>query len=155
MPVWMWVLQVVLAFLYTNFLEWSLHKYLLHGIGKRKGSFFSFHWRIHHRKARQNAFQDDDYNAWPRWHSSGKEVAGLALLALVHLPLLWYVPVFYLSITQGAILYYLVHSHAHRDPEWAKQWVPWHYQHHCGPDQDKNFCVTSPFFDYVMGTRVK
>jgi sterol desaturase/sphingolipid hydroxylase (fatty acid hydroxylase superfamily) len=40
------------------------------------------------------------------------------------------------------------------DPEWARKVVPWHVDHHLGPDQDKNWCVTKPWFDWVMGTRV-
>lgn len=153
MTIFWYVVQTVCAFLYVNFLEWSIHKYVLHGLGKKKGSFFSFHWYIHHRRARKQQYFDQDYNSWPKWKSSGKEVAGLLLLALLHLPLFWVVPVFYISIVQGALAYYLIHSHSHRDPAWGKKWFPWHWDHHMGKDQDANYCVTSPFFDYVFGTR--
>jgi sterol desaturase/sphingolipid hydroxylase (fatty acid hydroxylase superfamily) len=52
-------------------------------------------------------------------------------------------------------LYYTRHKRAHLDPEWAREHLPWHYDHHLGPDQDQNWCVTFPWFDWVVGTRVK
>ena len=30
---------------------------------------------------------------------------------------------------------------------------PWHYDHHMGPNQNANWCVTRPWMDIVMGTR--
>lgn len=149
----MWALQAVLAFVYVNFLEWSIHKYILHGLGKKKGSFFSFHWRIHHRTARHNQYLDKDYKAWPTWDSSGKEILGLIGLAVLHAPLVLVAPVFYAGLVQGAVGYYIVHAYSHRNPTWAKKWIPWHYTHHMGKDQDANYCVTTPLFDHIMGTR--
>ena len=37
--------------------------------------------------------------------------------------------------------------------DWARENLPWHYDHHMGPDQNANWCVTKPWFDHVMGTR--
>ena len=37
------------AYVYGGFLEWALHKYVLHGLGKNKKSIFSFHWHKHHK----------------------------------------------------------------------------------------------------------
>ena len=37
--------------------------------------------------------------------------------------------------------------------EWARENLTWHYDHHMGPDQDCNWCVTWPWFDHIMGTR--
>ena len=39
------------------------------------------------------------------------------------------------------------------DPEWAREHAPWHYDHHMGPNPEANWCITSPFFDEMMGTR--
>ncbi len=39
------------------------------------------------------------------------------------------------------------------DPEWGKEHLPWHYDHHMGPNQDSNWCVTKPWFDDLLGTR--
>jgi len=46
-----------------------------------------------------------------------------------------------------------VHKLYHLDPEWAREHLSWHYDHHMGTDQDANWCVTHPWFDELMGTR--
>ena len=50
--------------------------------------------------------------------------------------------------------YFYKHRRSHLDPEWAKQNLKHHYDHHMGRDQDANWCVTQPWFDYLMGTRI-
>ncbi|ERS10046.1 MULTISPECIES: hypothetical protein [Marinobacter] len=37
----------------------------------------------------------------------------------------------------------------------GKKAIPWHYNHHMNTNQDANWCVTRPWFDYIMGTRIK
>lgn len=63
-------------------------------------------------------------------------------------------PGFTLGVWTSLINYYYVHKRSHLDPEWGYKYLPWHYDHHMGPDQDKNWCVTFPLWDYVKGTRV-
>jgi len=70
------------------------------------------------------------------------------------LPLLVIYPIFYLTLVFTGVRYYLVHKKAHLDPEWAKKHVPWHYDHHMGKNQNANWCVTQPWFDWVLGTRI-
>ena len=41
-----------------HFLEWFVHKYLLHGLGKKKNSFLAFHWSGHHKESRKNNFKE-------------------------------------------------------------------------------------------------
>ena len=53
------------------------------------------------------------------------------------------------------INYYRKHKRAHLDPEWAREHLPWHYDHHMGRNQHANWCVSQPWFDWVMGTREK
>ena len=52
---------ILFAYLYATFLEWAIHKYVLHGLGKNKNSWFNFHWHSHHKTCRKNANQDDNY----------------------------------------------------------------------------------------------
>lgn len=47
-----------------------------------------------------------------------------------------------------------MHRRSHLEPEWGKKAIPWHYDHHMNTNQDANWCVTRPWFDYIMGTRV-
>jgi len=149
------VLQVVLGLFYGNFMEWLLHKYLLHNLGKRKKSSFSFHWFDHHRKSRLHNFYDDDYekSIW-NWNARGKEAAGLGLLWLAHSWLFFIVPVFAFTITYCVFNYYITHKIAHENPGWAKIHLRWHWEHHMGKNQEANYCVTKPWCDYLFGTRI-
>ena len=63
-------------------------------------------------------------------------------------------PFFTLGTYYAAGRYFYVHRRSHLDPEWGKKKIPWHYDHHMHSNQDANWCVTRPWFDYVMGTRV-
>lgn len=143
-----------LGLLYANAGEWWLHKHVLHGLGKHKGSFWSFHWDEHHRAARQHENLDDSYGRSPwRWNARGKELLGLLGLALAHAPLLPIAPWFTAAVWFSLWRYDRVHTRAHLDPPWAREHLPWHMDHHLGPDQDTNWCVTWPFFDLIMGTQ--
>jgi sterol desaturase/sphingolipid hydroxylase (fatty acid hydroxylase superfamily) len=145
-----------IGLLYCNAGEWFIHKYVLHGAerGKKKGTFWSFHFHEHHRNARKHEFHDPDYaRSLFGWHAQTKETLGVAMLAIVHLPLLPVFPFFASAVVFSAANYYRIHKRAHRDPEWAKKHVPWHYDHHMGVNQDCNWGVTSPLFDHLFGTR--
>jgi sterol desaturase/sphingolipid hydroxylase (fatty acid hydroxylase superfamily) len=88
------------------------------------------------------------------WHPQTKEVVGLAAAAALYAPLFPVAPFFTATMWWSMWNYHRVHKKAHLDPEWARQHVPWHYDHHMGPNQHKNWCVTKPWFDILMGTRV-
>ena len=148
------MIGIPLGLAYGNAVEWILHRYLLHGLGKKKKTFFSFHWSEHHKNARQNNMYDPDY-AKPFLKSGPpfKETVSLVLFGLLHLPLLPIAPFFTLTGYYCIFNYLRVHKKAHQDVEWAKQNLPWHRDHHMGKNQDANWCVTKPWFDVVMGTR--
>ena len=147
----------VLGMLVTNAGEWLMHKYILHGLGKHKHSIWAYHWHEHHAVCFQHQMLDPGYQQinFSTWNTQTKEIVTLLLILLSQLPLIdmafWYVAGFYCSIA----LYYYKHRKAHLDPEWAKRHLPWHYEHHLGPSSDANWCVTWPWFDYLMGTRKK
>lgn len=153
---WMlYVAEVLAGLVYCNAIEWFAHKYVLHGLGKRKDSFWSFHWSEHHRNCRKHAFADPDYcrSVW-RWNAQAKEASALAVGVLAHVPFILIAPVFFATVVYGAINYYRVHKRSHLDPAWAAARLPWHYDHHMGKLQDANWCVTRPWFDHLMRTRV-
>src|SRR5688500_8827253 len=63
----------------ANASEWLMHKHVLHGLGRRRGSFWSFHWHEHHRASRKNEHIDDAYlGSALRWNAQGKETLALA-----------------------------------------------------------------------------
>jgi len=145
--------QVCLGLLAENAGEWFFHRYVLHGLGKRHGSLWGYHWNEHHKVARVNQMFDPGYRGWPlQWNTQGKEALSLAALAIAHLPLLPAIPLYVLGMYAGLLLYYQRHRRAHLDPEWAKSRLPWHYEHHM-ERSDANWCVTWPWFDHIMGTR--
>ena len=149
------MIGIPLGLLYTNLNEWLIHKHLLHGQGRKKTSFWSFHWHEHHNRVRKNEMLDEAYREKPfrKWDAHTKEIVSLMAGAAVVAPLLPIAPFFTLTCWWGAANYYRVHKKAHLDPQWAKEHLPWHYDHHMGPNQDANWCVSHPFFDYMLGTR--
>lgn len=148
----MWGVPVGL--LYSNALEWVIHKYVLHGLGRDRKSFWSFHWHEHHRASRRGAMDDPGYHR-PLWglHAQGREALSLVLGSLVHLPLARRYPWFTLTVVGSQWVYWHVHRKSHLDPAWARAHLPWHVDHHLGPDQHANWCVTWPGMDYLLGTR--
>lgn len=136
--------------------EWVMHRYVLHGLGKSRRSFFAYHFHEHHREARQNGGYDTFYHrSLLGWHPQTKEALGLAALGALHLPLAPVAPFYTATVLYSLVRYYRVHRRAHLDPAWARHNLTWHYDHHMGPDQEANWCVTQPWFDYLMGTRVR
>lgn len=138
--------------------EWAFHKYVLHGLGCNPKSFWAYHWHEHHNAVRKNQHVDPKYreSLWTslgRWNGQAKEAVALALGGAAFAPLLPVAPFFVGTVWYSMIRYYRVHKQSHLDSEWAREHLPHHYDHHMGPDQHKNWCVTHPWFDEVMGTR--
>ena len=144
-----WILA---AFVYSSFLEWFLHRFVLHWLGKKSKNIFSFHWSQHHKTARKNGFKDKAYEDWDS--SAWKEIGSLLALVLLHSPL-WLIGLgeMFVFLCLHSITYFWIHRKCHMRPEWCKRWFPWHYKHHLGRNQDSNYGVTNPLFDYVFKTR--
>ena len=154
MTVAIWVGLIIVGLLYSQMLEWAIHRYVLHGIGKKRGHPLSFHFHQHHRVVRQQLFHDPAYDGSIfEWNAGGQEALSLVGLALLHTPVLFFVPAFAVGGTIGLIRYYYIHRKSHLDPEWCKEKLPWHYDHHMAPNQDANWGVTAEWMDLLMGTR--
>ncbi len=124
---------------YANEMEWLIHKYLLHEDGKKKGSFWRFHYSEHHKNAKQNDFFDPDYSrSLLEWNAQSKEVLALVVGAGIHLPIFPFAPGFVSGVWFSMAYYYYVHKKSHEDPNWARKNLPWHYDHHMGKNQDAN-----------------
>lgn len=52
-----------LGLLFANAFEWWFHKYVLHGLGKKKGTFWNFHWYEHPAESRRHGMLDKAYAA--------------------------------------------------------------------------------------------
>ena len=148
------IFQVLGGWVYGHLLEYSIHRFLLHGPMKRRGKIFSFHFAQHHKNSRRNKFRDDDYKRpLELGNAANKELLSLALLSILHTPLAFYMPWFFCMSMISLASYYYHHYRGHKDPNWAKNHIPWHYDHHMGKDQDSNYGVRSDFFDKIFNTR--
>ncbi|RKG29829.1 hypothetical protein [Acinetobacter tianfuensis] len=145
----------------ANAFEWFAHKYVLHGThrtGKPRYSpvpqSMKSHWE-HHREVRKTDFNDHGYvEGISNWRTKN-EIISLAVVAGVFTPLFYPVSKgMSLAVLYSACNYYYIHRRAHLEPEWAMKKIPWHYDHHMNANQDANWCVTKPWFDYILGTRV-
>jgi len=149
--------QFILGLLYANAGEWLMHKYILHGLGQNRHSFWAYHWHEHHAVCAKNAMFDPGYQSvtLTTWNAQTKELAVLSGIVLLHVPLFLLFPLFTGAVYASLMLYYYKHRKAHLDPIWAKQHLRWHYDHHLGGNRSANWCVTWPWCDYLMGTRIK
>ncbi len=120
------VAGVPLGLALSNLTEWLAHKYMLHGLGRRRQSFWSFHWHEHHRASRKGGMHDPDYERPPfGWHAQGKEIAALALTVVPALAAARTMPTLSLTMLWCAWDYYRKHKRAHLDPAWAREHLPW------------------------------
>ncbi|MGQ0530769.1 MAG: hypothetical protein ACT4PG_13385 [Panacagrimonas sp.] len=148
------MMGIPLGLLTANAAEWVIHKHVLHGWGGKRGKFWSFHFHEHHREVRQNHYHDPNYRRFPLGlHAQGKEAWGLIGMSAAVAPLFPVAPFFVGTLWYSAANYYRIHKRSHLDPAWGQARIPWHYDHHMGRNPSANWCVTRPWFDYVMGTR--
>ena len=149
------MIGIPLGLLYANGIEWTIHKYVLHGLGKDRKSTYSYHYHDHHKACRKNDFIDSSYKTTAlKGHKEGHEIKSLTVFTLVHLPIAPVAPFFAMTGVYCAFNYYRKHKKSHLDKDWANKNLPWHVDHHMGKNADANWCVTQPWFDHLMGTRI-
>lgn len=149
------MLLFVLGYVYGHVLEYFLHRFVLHSkVGVKRGHFLSFHFSEHHSSARKNDFVDLSYkDGLLRWNAASKEAVALTLLMLIHIPFFYLSKYFFAALLVSLVEYYYKHRRAHSDVNWAKSNIPWHYDHHMGPDQHKNWGVRSDIVDKIFKTK--
>lgn len=148
---------LVVGRIFAAAMEWSVHRYVFHVLGKRKSSPFAFHWKEHHRACRRIEMRDDAYVHGSLFDSSNghaREVWAIVVSCLLMVPALGFVPGLVLGAWYGGWRYHWCHRQSHLDIEWCKQHLRWHYDHHMAPNQDTNWGVSNEWFDKWMGTRV-
>ena len=131
---------------YANFLEWFIHKYIFHKMGRKKGSLWSYHLKGHHVISKKNNFID--------LTMSKAETFGLLALILIHLPFFYINAGFAIAIMIYTVAFNVLHGYQHKNPEFTKKYMKWHWDHHM-KDSNKNFGVVLPLGDYLFGTRKK
>ena len=150
------MLGFILGILYANLMEWVIHKYILHGLGKNKKSFFAFHWNEHHNVCRKNQFMDESYTTCHPFEGSRlKESVGLLGLVVAHLSVGFISLGFMSALVLYSGAYITLHRYSHVNPTWGKKYMPWHWDHHMGKNQDANWNVVFPLTDWLLKTRIK
>ena len=144
------LLQLFIGWLYGHFVEYFVHRWVFHN-QKLFKSAFKYHYSQHHARSRRGVMLDVTTLRKPRV----RDFESLALLfgVVLHLPVVFIFPYFYAMVCYSAVAYYLIHRRSHQDFEWARRYIPWHYDHHLGPDSNKNWGVRSDIFDRILGTR--
>jgi sterol desaturase/sphingolipid hydroxylase (fatty acid hydroxylase superfamily) len=142
------LLQIFLAWFYSHVFEYVAHKYLLHNHKKFRFAFKN-HFGKHHKISRKNEMRDSAYESIL---SSRFEIYSLLGASLIHFPAALFFPFAYLTLLLCLINYYILHRKSHLDVEWSKKWLPWHYAHHMGKDQHKNWGVRLPVVDMILKT---
>lgn len=139
----------------ANGMEWYFHKVWLHEFPTKYRNSPFFTHIAHHKRARLNAFHDEGYaESMFKNAEIYNEKTALIALTVAATPLLPVAPFFTAGLYYGIWNYWKTHAKSHLDPEYAKKRIPWHYDHHMTSNQNANWCVTKPWFDYIMGTRV-
>ena len=133
----------LLGIVYGSFMEWGVHKMLFHEHGKKKNSPFAFHLRQHHADCIKNKYYDNQF--------SKREALGVMFLLSIHMPIVLVSPPFYLALVIYGILFQILHSMGHRNPDWAKKYQPWHWRHHM-ETPNSNWNVVLPLADWIMNT---
>ena len=139
---------ILTATFYSLVFEYLAHKYILHNYKNFKSAFRN-HFKIHHGNSRKNGMYDEGYRSII---SSYFEVIALSTISLIHIPIFFFSPVFYVTLIFNMAHYYYVHRKSHIDVEWGKKNLPWHYAHHMGRNQNINWGVRSPIIDKIAGT---
>ena len=136
----------LLGIIIANVIEYSVHRYIFHGWGKKRKSMFAFHLREHHLIARRNKFLDNKVSV--------KEIFGLPALLIVLLPLYFLSSALYFGLAVYALLFFILHNIQHKFPNVAKKYFWWHWNYHM-KNQNKSWNVVLPITDLVMGTLQK
>jgi len=137
------IITFVLGVLYANVIEYIVHRYLFHGLGRKRNSIFAFHLREHHLIAKRNEFIDKKI--------SNNEIIGIPLILAAHIPIIFFAPYFYIAASLYGIAFILVHNIIHRNPGIAQKYFWWHWNHHMS-NQNKSWAVVVPILDKIIGS---
>ena len=136
----------LLGLIYGNIVEYVIHRYIFHGLGKKKKSIFSFHMVEHHVDSKRNNFYVNKFLA--------REFVGIFGLFALHLPIIFLSAGFYLGLVTYGVLFSVLHNVIHIYPKIGKKYFWWHWNHHMSK-QNMSWGVVLPLTDIVTGTLEK
>ena len=133
-----------LGLFYGNFLEYVIHRYVFHKMGRKKGSMWRYHLKGHHVLSRKQGFID--------LTTSSIETTGLTVLIAIHIPIAFVAFPIWAGVTLYALAFNYMHGYQHKHPEFTQKYMKWHWDHHMS-NPNENFGVVAPWCDYLFGTR--
>lgn len=136
-------MMFLIGIIYANLVEYLIHRYLFHGLGKKKNSLFAFHLREHHLTAKRNNFTDVKFSL--------NEAVGIPVLLAIHFPLWFISPAMYLGLCLYGALFIVVHNLIHAFPDLGRKYFWWHWNHHMS-NQNKSWAVVIPIVDIITGS---
>ena len=144
------IIEILIAWVYGHIMEYFLHRHILHN--KLFSPFFKIHFSEHHKNSRKFKMIDARYLTWfgTIFHF---ETYSLVLLAVLHFPVFLYFPFAYGVIVFNILTYFYIHRKAHLNSWWARENLEWHYDHHMGKNQNKNWGIRSSLVDEILKTR--
>lgn len=134
-----WLLILIVGFILFTFVEYVVHRWLLHGPLWSAAVLKGADHQHHHSHPQQHVL-------FPWWYTPA--LFGLAWLALGS----WSPPLF-AGFTLGAMWFFTIHHAMHH---WSRQWAwverysRWHDLHH--KDLPANYGITHPYWDKLFGT---
>lgn len=135
------VATLLLGMIAFSFIEYLFHRWIFHGAD----SMYSRGHAAHHR-------HPQGYDSLP-FFLPAAILSGLALLLWTAMPAS-YACLIAAAIGFGYVAYgfshYAIHATRFRHP-WIRRWAASHHVHHHHPD--RNFGVTTPLWDYLLGSR--
>ena len=140
------ILIFCLGLFYGNLLEYLIHRYVFHGLGRRKKSIWSYHLKGHHNLAKKQNFID--------LTESQVETIGLIILLIIHSPLYFVSIPLLLGVYLYAIAFSFIHGWQHKHPMFTQRYMKWHWDHHM-KNPNMNYGVVAPWSDWIFGTRKK
>jgi sterol desaturase/sphingolipid hydroxylase (fatty acid hydroxylase superfamily) len=138
------IVLFLLGLFYGNLLEYFIHRYVFHKLGRKKDSLFAYHLRGHHVLSKKQNFVD--------LTESKIESIGLLLLIIVHVPLFFIVFPVWLGVTLYALAFKYLHGWQHKHPAITKKFMKWHWDHHMS-NPNENYGVVASWSDHLFGTR--
>ena len=97
---------------------------------------------------------DKDYLKFPpsSLEEGLHEIYSLILIVAIATPLILVSVWLWVFLMIHACAYYYLHRKMHLEPAWCRKYFSWHWRHHMGKDQNCNWGVTTPIFDYIFNT---
>jgi len=143
------IVELLVGWIYGHLLEYLVHRFLYSLLkNKDKASL-----KTHDRLSFINLMCRAQVYGSNTEHFK-KEKLTVAIIVIVHLPLITFFPFMFLSILLGGISYLVQHRACHSDVKTAREYYSWHYDHHMSGRSDMNFGVRMPIFDILLGTRL-